>query len=164
MKKIFLLAIILITGCSREATHPTIDIYGTWGHSSDIGEDAGFENISGKLLHVDRYIFKKDHSFESFTFVMDEDSYEILGFRSRSEGTFSKQGNRLNLNYNMYSSYNAENDFTLLPKEDLSLVGEDIDWEFNYTILDNKSILKFDFDPCGPAENCVGGMTLVRVK
>lgn len=164
MKKIFLLAIILITGCSGELTHSPFDIYGTWGHSSAIGEDEGFENISGNLLRVDRYIFKKDNSFESFTFVMEEDSFEILGYQSRSEGTFSKQGNRLNLNYNIYSSDNAENDFPLLPKDELRLVSENIKWEFNFSILDNNSILRFDFDPCGPAENCVGGLTLVRVK
>jgi hypothetical protein len=164
MKKILVIAILIIAGCSKEASHPEVEIYGTWGQSFSMSPEDIFLETTGNYLSVNRYIFKNDNSFESFSFVMDEDSFEILGYWSHMDGTFSTQGNRLILNFNRYSIDNAENDFPLLPKEELSLVGEDIEWEFNFSILDNSSILKFDFDPCGPLENCVGSLTLVRVK
>lgn len=165
MKKLLLIAIIIITACSKDSAPAGPEIFGTWGRSAAVNPHEVQDDYVGNYLSVTRFIFKNDNTFENFSFVMDEDSLEIIGYWNRMQGTFSQQGNRLLL---VYDLYNAEpvvgSDFPYMDKEELVLAAEGLEWEFNYSILENNSILKFDFDPCGPLENCIGGMTLVRIK
>ncbi|MCM4161231.1 hypothetical protein FHG64_03070 [Antarcticibacterium flavum] len=165
MKRILLIILIILTGCSRDSSPGNSKIFGTWGRSFAFNPAAVGEEGTGNLLSVTRYIFKNDYSFESFTFLMNEDSMEIPGYWSRKMGTFTQQGNRLFLIYDLYNTGGeALSDFPHIDKEDLVLAAEGVEWEFNFSILEDNSILKFEFDPCGPLENCVGEMTLVRVK
>lgn len=165
MKKTLLIIIIIMTGCSRESSPLNTEIFGTWGRSSAITPYEVEDDSAGKYLGVSRYIFKNDCSFESFSFLMDGDSLEILGYWDRKQGTFTQYGKRLTLIYDFYNTGTADpGDYPYINKEDLVLAAEGVEWEFNFSILDDNSILKFEFDPCGSNENCVGEMTLVRVK
>ncbi|WP_289021566.1 hypothetical protein [uncultured Salegentibacter sp.] len=163
MKRLFfILNIFLLVSCSSddEVRTNTKDVVGVWEKSSDISTEIYPELEEGNYEFVLQYKFLDDSTFESFSFVRNSDTDNIIGYRSRFEGSFFIEKNRMNLNYNQYNS-NVEAS-QLVDSADLVLIDQDVDWSFNFSV--NKNELLFDFDPCGPYADCIGELKLKRVK
>ncbi|SKB36361.1 hypothetical protein SAMN05660776_0728 [Salegentibacter holothuriorum] len=163
MKRLFfILNVFLLVSCSSDDEVRTNikDIVGVWEKSSDISAEIYLELEKGNYDFVLQYKFLDDSTFESFSFVRNSDTDNIIGYRSHSEGSFFIKGNRMNLNYNQYNSDIEASQ--LVDSADLVLIDQDVDWSFNFSI--NNDELLFDFDPCGPYENCIGELNLKRVK
>ncbi len=163
MKRLFfILNIFLLVSCSSDDEVRTNikDVVGVWEKSSDISAEIYPELEEGNYEFVLQYKFLDDSTFESFSFVRNSDTDNIIGYLSRFEGSFFIEKNRMNLNYNQYNSDVEVSQ--LVDSADLVLIDQDVDWSFNFSV--NKNELLFDFDPCRLYEYCIGELNLKRVK
>ncbi|NER17618.1 lipocalin family protein [Spongiivirga citrea] len=165
MKKIGLfLVVISFLSCSK-GKDSTIDpnLIGLWEISSELGindipsvQNEGYERVT-------QFNFNMDGSFEFGSFIRNINSRSILAYSQRYLGTYEIEGDRLNLTYDYWGAQPLDDQYgDLQSLDELILVNENQLWSFTYSISDNQKIV-FDYDPCGPAENCIDSSTLYRV-
>ncbi|EAR00022.1 lipocalin family protein [Maribacter sp. HTCC2170] len=166
MKKIgFYLLLISFLSCSKDNDDIiNTDLVGIWentfileiGDISSVQEE-GFE-------HVVQYTFNLNQSFEYGSFIRNIDSGSILAYSHRYLGHYGIEGNRLNLIFEHWGAEPLDNQYSELKNiNELVLVTENETWSFSYSISQNKKLV-FDYDPCGPLENCIDKSTLYRIK
>ncbi|MFV9482435.1 hypothetical protein ACNI3T_01280 [Christiangramia sp. ASW11-125] len=159
---LILLSVLFLTGCSSDdETISDTAIEGIWEKTSTL-DPIEFDGLDENLNYeyVIQYKFLDNGKFESFTFIRAIDTSEIAGYMFKELGTFTISNNRLSLVSDRWIS--QDDSGALQSLQELSLNEGDIEWSFNFELEQNT--LTFIFDPCGPAENCIGSITLNKVK
>jgi hypothetical protein len=160
---IFLLFSFL--SCSKDSdTKIDPNLIGLWENSFELGIGAIPSDQNEGFEHVAQYIFNVDRSFERGSFIRNIDTGSILAYSQRYLGTYEIDGNRLNLTFDYWGAEPLDDQYSGLKGiAELVLVSENETWGFSYSIRENKKLI-FDYDPCGPLENCVDKTTLFRIN
>jgi len=158
---LILLSVLFLTGCSSDdETISDTAIEGIWEKTSPL-DPIEFDELDENLNYeyVIQYKFL-NNKFESYTFVRATESSDIAGYMFKELGTFSISNNRLTLLSDRWIS--QDDSGALESLKELSLNEQEVEWSFNFKLEQNTLI--FNFDPCGSAENCIGSITLNKVK
>ena len=166
MKKLGCILLCLVfLSCSKNNEGETdLQLIGQWENSFEIklGDFPSVQELGYE--HVAQYSFQLDRSFEYNSFIRHMETGNILAYAKRFVGTYTLEGNRMNLAYTHWGAEPLSDPFEELKGiNDLVVINEVETWGFAYAISDNQKLV-FNFDPCGPAENCLGSMTLFRVQ
>ena len=161
MKRLFtFMSIAVFLSCSVDDDNSlnADKIEGVWENTNEIAS-GDFPNLEDENYeYVLQYKFLSDRSFERYSFIRNTETDSIAGYNSKSQGNFSTKGNRMELLFDQYNNTETAEFQTL---DELTLVQEDVEWSFNFSV--NQDELLFDFDPCGPLANCIGEIKLKRV-
>jgi len=156
----FIMFISLLSCSSDDDMISQEALTGIWERATEINaEDYSQLETDKSYEYVVEYKFMSNRKFESYSFVREIDNSNIIGYNFQEKGEYSINDNRLSLISDRWISGSEMGEFADL--DELILNQEDAEWSFN--ILIEKDILTFDFDPCGPAESCVGSLKLYRV-
>lgn len=159
-KQVFaVLLLLLVTACSsdNDDIKTDLNLVGIWERSMVISpEDVGNDLEEGEYFYVNRIEFSSDNSFIEFYYLINGENQEIIGYYSKNEGTYKTRGDRLEFHFNQWIS-NEEYNQLFVPLENLVLINENQGYSLNYSFQNNQSLLIFNFDPCGPLENCFSG-------
>ena len=159
---LILLTVLFLTGCSSDdETISDTAIEGVW-EKTTIVDSNEFDELDENLNYesVIQYKFLKASKFESYTFIRAIESSEIAGYMFKELGSYTINNNRLSLISDRWIS--QDDSGALQSLQELSLNEQEVEWSFNIILEQNTLI--FNFDPCGPAENCIGSITLNKVN
>jgi hypothetical protein len=148
-----ILVLFGLIACSDDGHSIEKDIKGVWA------QETYMEDVN----HISRgeYHFKDDGQLEVLRIELDIDSREVLGYRSRILGNYGINGNKLSFyNLVMYSNDDTTGPFTEL--ENLTKVAEGGAYDVTCQIEERGKKLTFIYPPCGPLENCIGTITLMK--
>ncbi|MDT0677492.1 hypothetical protein [Autumnicola musiva] len=163
MKRLLsLMTILVLFSCSNDDNNIMPngeEILGVWEKTYEISNEDYPDLEDEDYDYVRQFEFLDDETFESYTFLRNTSTNTIEGYSMQMKGTFTTEGNRMNLIYDQWNSNTEASEFVSL--DELELIQEDVEWSCDFSI--DKEELLFDFDPCGPLENCVGEITLERV-
>ena len=163
MKRLLsLLTILMLLSCSGDDDNManTENIAGVWENSTALDTENYPELEEGNYNYVLQFKFLGDRTFEGYSFLRNTENDNIVGYNVQMKGDFTTEADRINLVYDQWNSNTEASEFVSL--NELSLIQEDVEWSFDYSV--NNEELLFDFDPCGPLENCIGEITLERVE
>ncbi|MDT0644562.1 hypothetical protein RM553_17105 [Zunongwangia sp. F363] len=163
MKRLLsLITILVLLSCSNDddtGMPNNEEVPGVWETSYEINNEDYPDLEDGDYEYVLQFEFFSDGTFESHTFLRDISNNAIQGYNVQMKGNFTTEGDRMNLIYDQWNSNTEASQFVSL--DDLSLIQEDVEWSFDFSVEDEE--LLFDFDPCGPLEYCADELTLERV-
>lgn len=158
MKKLTIMAALLavLISCSEDLNEtPNNLLVGTWENSYNLEDD----DLTTSLI----YNFHPDNSFDLSRVVVNSSTSEILGYRYKSTGSYQVNGNQLTT---IETESYIHNDLTGLytDEDDLELSDYTKQMKVIFTISDQPNILTFEYEPCGPLENCIGEQRFKRLE
>ena len=152
---ISVISCLVMTSCSEDDHLTGYEIKGVWAMETHLDAD----NRISRLV----YDFKDDGLLEVLRIEVDNDSREVLGYRSRTIGNYATDENKLSFyNLTMYSTDDTKEPFTDL--ENLIKESEGGAYDVTYRIEEKGKTLIFTYPPCGPFAICIPTTTLVKAE
>jgi len=158
----------ILASCSNDddTTIPNIDdIYGSWEKIENISnEQLGIESNHNYAIKQELH-FYEDKSFTWLVSIINTDNSEILGYIRKEEGLFSQNENKLIFLFDRFESERNSISTTYQPTtiENLILADQNIEFNYNFKLLNDNRTLLFDFPICGPDTTCQADIELNRV-
>ena len=158
------LILFIISACSTSDSEleTNSSLVGTWNHVTQLeAEDVEQDLPEGEYLYINQIEFLSDNTFIELSYLVNDESQEIIGYLAKNEGTYEVTGDRLQKTYDRWFA-NSEDNIQFVPVEELSLVHENQEEAMDYSILNDNTTLLIDFDPCPENALCVDQLEYQR--
>lgn len=157
MKKLAIIfsLLMILNSCTNDSEENQLDLLaGDWAKTEIMENDSLSQSL--------QYNFSIDKTFIVSTVIIDNTTAQIIGYRYRAIGTYNVKRNILVLN--LSEIYIHDDSIGLFSNiNDLELSNNSDKQTITFSIDKNQKVLTFKYPPCGPAENCIGTQSFLRI-